>query len=132
VRLLLDTQCWIWIGLTPERFSDRTRSLIAADDTELLFSASSAWEIAIKYAKGRLPLPEAPRTYVETRLQRTRTTPLPMTHLHALRAGALARHHRDPFDRLLIAQAQIEGVPIVTADPQFRRYDVELIEAGSG
>lgn len=127
--LLLDTQCWIWIALSPHRFSTNTHALIAAADTELLLSAASAWEIGIKYARGKLPLPQPPAEYIESRLRRTRTKPLPLTHEHALRAGALPRHHSDPFDRALIAQAQLEGIPLVTADPQFRRYDVALIDA---
>jgi PIN domain nuclease of toxin-antitoxin system len=128
VRLLLDTQCWIWIALTPESFSDRTRALLGADETEVVLSAVSAWEIAIKYARGKLPLPEPPTEFVQRRLARTRTTSLAITHLHVLRAGTLPRHHRDPFDRVLVAQAQIEGLRIVTADPQIRRYDVEILE----
>lgn len=128
MRALLDTQCWIWIALTPDHFSDRARAVIEATDSELLFSAASAWEIAIKYTAGKLPLPEPPIDYIQTRLRRTGTTPLPITHLHALRAGMLPRHHRDPFDRLLIAQAQMEGVHVITSDAKFRRYDVEVIE----
>lgn len=129
MKLLLDTQCWIWIALTPDRFSDSARTVVEAEENELLLSAASAWEIAIKYAARRLPLPEAPKEYIEARLRRTRTTPLEITYRHALQAGALPRHHGDPFDRLLIAQAQIEGLKVITADPQFRRYDVEVIEA---
>jgi PIN domain nuclease of toxin-antitoxin system len=66
---------------------------------------------------------------VATRLRRTRTTPLAITHLHALRSAELPRHHRDPFDRLLIAQAQIEGLRLVTTDPRMRRYEVEILDA---
>lgn len=129
MRVLLDTQCWIWMALTPDRFSDRARTVVEAVESELLLSAASAWEMAIKYAAGKLPLPQPPREYIEARLRRTRTAPLPITHLHAVHAGQLPRHHRDPFDRVLIAQAQLEGLKLITADPQFRRYDVELIEA---
>lgn len=128
MRLLLDTHCWLWIGSAPQRFSPRTRSIIDANDTELLFSAVSAWEIAIKHARGKLKLPAPPHVYVETRLKRTRTLPLSVTHVHALRSAELPRHHRDPFDRLLIAQAQIEDLRLLTADPQLRRYDVEIVE----
>ena len=128
MRLLLDTHAWVWIGSNPERFSDRTRSILEAAETDLLLSAASAWEIAVKHARGKLKLPVPPREYVETRLQHTRTLPLSVTHVHALRSAELPRHHRDPFDRLLVAQAQIEGLRIVTADPQIRRYDVEILE----
>lgn len=129
MTLLLDTECWLWLGLKPERFSASIRLLIEAADTELRLSAASVWEIAVKHAKGKLPMPVAPSEYIQTRLARTRTMPLPITHVHALRSAELPPHHHDPFDRLLVAQAQIEGLRLVTADPQLRRYDVEILEA---
>jgi PIN domain nuclease of toxin-antitoxin system len=116
------------MALAPEQFSDSTRAQIAAEETNLVLSAASVWEIAIKYARGTLPLPQAPTEYVNERLKRTRTRPLPITHAHALRAGELPRHHRDPFDRLLVAQAQLEGLRLVTDDPHIRRYDVEILD----
>ena len=129
MTILLDTHCWVWLNSEPERFSPPTLSLLESGETDLLFSAASAWEISIKHASGKLRLPTSPREFVETRVESLRTKALPITFHHALRAGALPRHHGDPFDRLLVAQAQVEGVPIVTADPQLRRYDVELIDA---
>lgn len=127
MRVVLDTECWIWLALAPERLSEATRTLIETPTTEILLSAASAWEIAIKYAKGKLLLPEPPDAYIEARLRRTHTSPLPITHRHAIAAGALPRHHRDPFDRLIIAQATLERVPIITTDSMLRRYDVEII-----
>jgi PIN domain nuclease of toxin-antitoxin system len=129
VRLLIDTQCWLWLNAAPERLSPTTLSLLESDDTDLLLSAVSAWEIAVKHATGKVRLPMSPRDFVETRLQSLRTNSLPLTHAHALRAAELPRHHRDPFDRLLVAQAQIEGLRLVTGDPKLRRYDVELVVA---
>lgn len=128
MTLLLDTHCWIWLNAEPERFSPHTLSQLESDDTDLVFSAASAWEIAIKHAGGKLRLPTSPREFVETRVESLRTKTLPITHGHALRAGALPRHHRDPFDRLLIAQAQVAGIRLVTDDPQFRRYDVQIVD----
>src|SRR3990167_6444198 len=93
----------------PERLSPASRALLDTIETELGFSAASAWEMAIKHARGKLRLPAPPAEYVRTRLRRTRTFPLPITPEHGLRAGALPRHHGGPFDRLLIAQAQLEG-----------------------
>ena len=95
----------------------------------LLLSSASSWEIAIKYANGRLPLPEAPETYVPSRMQATGLESLPVTHTHALRVAALPRHHDDPFDRMLVAQAQLEGLTVVTADPAFEPYDVAVLNA---
>jgi PIN domain nuclease of toxin-antitoxin system len=117
------------MAAAPERLSDDARALVEAADNELYLSAASAWEIAIKYSLGKLRLPESPAGYVPSRLRATQTTALPIEHSHALRVSTLPAHHRDPFDRLLIAQAQIEQLPILTADPAFRRYDVTTIPA---
>jgi PIN domain nuclease of toxin-antitoxin system len=129
MKILLDTQCWLWMAASPERLSDRTRVLVETGNSELYLSAASAWEIAIKYSIGKLRLPEPPARYVPSRLDPTRTTALPIEHRHALHVGTLPPHHRDPFDRLLIAQAQLEDLPILTADPIFDRYDVTTIAA---
>ena len=129
MRILLDTQCWLWMNASPERFRPATRDLVETDATELLFSAASAWEIAIKYSLKRLQLPMSPGDYVESRLRQTRATPLPISHSHALWAGELPPRHRDPFDRLLVAQAQLEHVPILTADRTFQLYDVDVLDA---
>jgi PIN domain nuclease of toxin-antitoxin system len=129
VRILLDTQCWLWMAAAPERLSSQARALVEPSDHELLLSAASAWEIAIKHALGKLTLPEPPSRYVPSRLDSLRTTPLPIQHDHALRVASLPPHHRDPFDRLLVAQAQIEGIPILTADAVFAKYDVSVIAA---
>lgn len=110
----------------PERFARESRALIEDLKTELFFSAASSWEIAIKYALGRLALPLPPHEYVPSRLESSGMTPLPVQHSHALRVAALPAHHRDPFDRLLIAQAQVERLVILTADRQFMPYDVRV------
>lgn len=129
MKILLDTQCWLWMLSAPERFSSHARALVVATENELCLSAASAWEIAIKYALGKLQLPEPPARYVPSRLRETRTSPLAVEHGHALRVAELPPHHRDPFDRLLIAQAQVEDLPILTADPVLSQYDVEIITA---
>lgn len=127
MRLLLDTHVWLWMLTEPERLGSALE-LVEDHRTELLLSAVSSWEIAIKHAIGRLPLPEPPASYVPARIRSTGVTPVAVEHIHALAAGALPEHHRDPFDRLLVAQAQLTGVPILTADPAFARYEVETIE----
>ena len=130
MRLLLDTQVWLWLQSQPERVNDEIRETLASTSTELLLSAASAWEIAIKYALGKLPLPEVPRTYVPSRMRHDDVAALPVTIAHALQVATLPHHHGDPFDRLLIAQAQFECVPLVTADPWIERYDVEVFRVG--
>jgi PIN domain nuclease of toxin-antitoxin system len=113
----------------PERLSARARALVDTTEHELFLSSASAWEIAIKHARGTLELPESPERFVVTRMTRLRTLPLPIEHTHALRVATLPPHHRDPFDRLLVAQAQLERLPILTSDPLFNRYDVDTIAA---
>lgn len=129
MSVLVDTHCWLWYAAEPERLSAAARRRLQSAEEQLWLSAASAWEIAIKFSRGKLKLPEPPATYISTRLQITRATPLAITHDHAVRAGTLPPHHHDPFDRLLIAQGQLEGLPIMTADPLFKFYDVELIDA---
>ena len=109
------------------RLSPQTRALLEDPENELFLSAASSWEIAIKYALGKLPLPLPPLEYVLGRMETSGTSPLPVQHSHALHAGSLPRHHADPFDRLLIAQAQLENLRILTADPQFEAYEVDLL-----
>jgi PIN domain nuclease of toxin-antitoxin system len=129
MRVLLDTQCWLWMTLAPDRFSARTRRLVEARGTDLYLSAASAWEIAIKHALGKLRLPEPPVTFVPSRVATLGVRPLPIDHEHALRVSTLPPHHRDPFDRLLIAQAQVDDLSILTADRLFDVYDVKTIAA---
>lgn len=126
MRVLLDTHCWLWMQVDPDRFSAETRRVIEDPGNELLLSVASSWEIAIKYRLGKLPLPEHPATYVPSRMRVSGTLPLPVEHGHALHVAELPDHHRDPFDRLLISQAILERVVILTADPQLAAYDVPL------
>ena len=126
---LLDTHVWLWMLGDPDRIRPDLLSELRANQTRLLLSAATSWEIAIKWTVGRLSLPEPPATYVPSRMQRTSVEPLAVTHSHALQVATLPRHHSDPFDRLLIAQAQLEGVPLVTVDPAIDAYDVPLVRA---
>ncbi|MDX6646595.1 MAG: hypothetical protein QOK40_2322, partial [Miltoncostaeaceae bacterium] len=127
LRALLDTHAFLWLQTAPERLG-RQLALIEDPRTELLVSAASAWEIAIKHALGRLTLPEPPERYVPDRMRAVRARPLAVEHSHALAVASLPPLHRDPFDRLLVAQARALDVPIVTADPAVGAYDVQLLE----
>lgn len=127
MRLLIDTQCWLWMSASPERLSKRTQELLRDAGTERLLSVASIWELAIKYQLGRISLPVAPLDFVPSRLETTQTAALGISAAHALRVGVLPRHHRDPFDRMIVAQALIEGVAVLTADPAFARYQVERL-----
>lgn len=126
-RYLLDTHVWLWLQTTPERLGDEVGALLADRTNTLLLSAASGWEMAIKYHLGKLPLPEPPAEYVPNRMRLSGVTPLPIEHAHALRVADLPDHHNDPFDRLLVAQAQELVIPIVTADHQLSAYSVGLV-----
>ncbi|HSG40423.1 MAG TPA: type II toxin-antitoxin system VapC family toxin [Thermoanaerobaculia bacterium] len=129
MKILLDTHCWLWMQAKPQRLSQQTRALLQDPGNQLYLSAASSWEIAIKYALGKLPLPLPPVEYVLSRMETSGTSPLPVQHSHALHAGSLPLHHADPFDRLLIAQAQLENMELLTADGQFEAYEVNLLWA---
>jgi PIN domain nuclease of toxin-antitoxin system len=124
VNLLLDTHALLWWLADDERLGKRTREQISTAQS-VAVSAASAWEVAIKSALGKLRAPpELERTVVSEGF-----SPLPVTFAHAERAGALDQHHRDPFDRLLVAQAQLEGLTIVTRDADIGRYGVPVLAA---
>jgi PIN domain nuclease of toxin-antitoxin system len=96
---------------------------------ELLLSTASAWEISIKHAARKLALPAPPEDFLPQLQRRLGLTLLPIELSHAIRAGALPMVHRDPFDRMLVAQARTLAVPIMSADPKLARYDIEIIAA---
>jgi PIN domain nuclease of toxin-antitoxin system len=126
VRLLLDTHVFLWLQTEPERVGDHLAT-VKDRGTTLLVSAASSWEIAIKYGLGRLPLPEPPERYVPTRMRAIGAEALPIEHGHALAVAALPPLHRDPFDRLLVAQAGAAGATILTADPAVAQYPAETL-----
>ena len=128
MKVLIDTQCWLWMNVSPERLSERTRAMLLSRSTERLFSVASIWEIAIKYHLGKLPLPLAPADYVPDRMRLTRTEPLAIGPSHALRAGSLPPLHRDPFDRMLVAQALSEEIPVLSSDHQRDAYGIRRLQ----
>jgi PIN domain nuclease of toxin-antitoxin system len=130
--VLLDTETWLWWFLSPDRLGSAAQDLIAMAREPLYLSAASSWEIAIKFALGKLQLPEAPARYVPARLAEQGMTGVAIEHAHALRVAELPSLHGDPFDRLLVAQAQVERMTLLTADPQILAYDVETLWAGEG
>lgn len=124
-RLLLDTHVVLWWLQDAPHLGAPARTAIAEPDNSVAVSAATAFEIAIKKKLGKL---RAPDDLVE-QLEDNAFDELPVTIVHGLEAGALPLHHRDPFDRLLIAQARIDGLTLVTADQQLNQYDVPIIGA---
>ena len=129
MKILLYTHCWLWFNASPERFRARTRRLLENRSTELYLSVASAWEIGIKSALGKLTLPAPVVDYVPSRLRDAGIDPLSIELRHVLEASTLPPLHRDPFDRMLVAQARLEGMKLLTADDQLARYDVDRIDA---
>jgi len=125
VRLLLDTSTLLWALADPARLSARATHLIEAPTNVVLVSAASAWEIATKHRLGKLPGAGPIVVGFTAHLATLRAEELPVRSVHALRAGSFVTEHRDPFDRMLAAQAVVEGVPLLTNDPAFAAF-VEL------
>ncbi len=127
MRLLLDTHALLWWLFDDPRLSETGRSAIADPDNEILVSAASGWEISTKHRLGKLPEAGDVPTELPRYLRKARFGVLPVGLGHALAAGALQGPHRDPFDRMLIAQARIEGLSVVTVDPVFRDYAASVV-----
>ena len=129
MRALLDTHAWLWFTGSSRRLGPRTQALLIDPANEVFLSLASAWEFSIKAALGKITGTGDPSTFVRTRLARQRIVPLSITLDHVLAVSTLPAHHRDPFDRLLVAQAQAESLTIVTADPKFRQYAIAVHDA---
>jgi PIN domain nuclease of toxin-antitoxin system len=128
-RYLLDTTVFLWNFVEPEKLSRAARTLFDDPKDAVYLSAASVWEISIKSSSGKLDLPENARTYVAKRAAPAGLVALSITHEHAMRAGELPRHHGDPFDRMLISQAQTENMVLVTADRSITKYSVQTLWA---
>jgi PIN domain nuclease of toxin-antitoxin system len=126
LKLLLDTHCWLWMRGHPDRFSEATRQLLRAPTVGLHLSVASVWELGIKLAAEKVRLPDTPARFYARSLAEDLLTILPIQADHALLAAALPPHHRDPFDRMLVAQAQHERMTLLTADRELARYAVPI------
>jgi PIN domain nuclease of toxin-antitoxin system len=127
MKVLLDTHAALWWASDSPKLSVRAKQLLQDTQTAGLLSAASAWEIAIKHHSGRLPLPETPEDLLHRLIKELDLAILPIEVPHALKSASLPPHHRDPFDRLLIAQAILEKVPILSADKRFGEYQIEVV-----
>ena len=127
MKLLLDTCTFLWIVAGAPELSDRARIAFTAPDNEVYLSAVSAWEIAVKHGLGRLPLPSPPSDFIPEMRQRHGIAPLPLSEEAALFLGKLPANHRDPFDRMLICQATVEGLVLVTPNEKIASYPVRTL-----
>jgi len=127
MNLLLDTHALLWWFTDDERLSLTAKQLIVESDNRVFVSAASAWEISTKQRLGKLPgVPEAAARFSEL-VAADGFSHLPITHLHSLRAGGYAADHRDPFDRMLAAQSELERLPLVTRDPAFEAFSIRTL-----
>ena len=122
VKLLLDTHVFLWWNEDSPSLSRRVRSLLSEPATELFLSVVSAWEIVLKVRTSKLGLPAAPAVYIPARLAHYRIELLPLTLAHVLASDTLPDHHRDPFDRMLLAQCQIENLRLVSLDRSLLKH----------
>ncbi len=127
MNLLLDTHAFLWWISDDRRLSPRAREAIADVGNVLSFSAASGWGIAIKARIGKLQIPDNLGRLLTGQLSRNTVRVLPIHLSHALHEHSLPDHHRSPFDRLLVSQALLEGLPILSANPQLTRYAVEIV-----
>jgi len=127
VRVLLDTCTFIWLITDAPQLSPIARSIFSSAENEAYLSSVSAWEIAVKHALGRLELQDAPDLYVPRERARHGITPLPLDETAVLHLSRLPVLHKDPFDRMLICQALVNGFAILTPDELIRRYPVRTV-----
>ena len=127
MRALLDTHAFLWWVTDDPQLSSTSRSIIANSGNILFLSVASVWEIIIKTKSGKLTLPEPVEEYIPNRLALNRFESLDIQLTHTLQVATLPNIHRDPFDRILIAQSQVENLPIVTIDQKIVQYSVEII-----
>ena len=125
--MIVDTHVFLWWAEDSPRLSKRARAVLADGDERLVWSVASTWELAIKVGAGRLRLPEPVLDYVMSRMARHGFDSLTVEHAHAARVAELPHHHGDPFDRILIAQALVEGLRVLTVDPLFKEYGVDVV-----
>jgi PIN domain nuclease of toxin-antitoxin system len=125
MRVLIDTHVFLWGLQQPDKVSPRVQTLLPAADVWI--SVASLWEIVTKVQVGKLTLPTPVGEYLSKKLNANGVLVLPLTFEHVKHVESLPLHHRDPFDRILIAQSLYEKLPIVTSDPWFDRYPVQVI-----
>ncbi|MBW1800888.1 MAG: type II toxin-antitoxin system VapC family toxin [Deltaproteobacteria bacterium] len=125
MRYLLDTHTFLWMAADPDRLSEKIRDVVQEEDCELYLSAASGWEIALLSMLKRVELPDDPHRFIPEAMQRLRIVPIPISFPTAISAAMLPLIHRDPFDRIMIAEAEKEKMIVLTKDPKFAEYGIQ-------
>jgi PIN domain nuclease of toxin-antitoxin system len=126
-RYLIDTHVLLWWIFDDPKLDQNIREIIQNPSNKIIVSSASAWEIATKYRIGKLPEAKELLENYDQILQKARFSQLSITTAHALRAGSLPIQHRDPFDRMIMAQSELEQIPVITYDPAFKTGLLEVI-----
>jgi len=126
MKFLLDTHTFLWWIRDDSQISAKALELLGDSQNDLHWRTASTWEVAIKFALGRLPLPVAPAAFLPAELRKNPIESLPIGDTHAFQAGLLPRRHRDPFGRMLVARAQVETLGLISNDPQIHLYNVNV------
>ena len=126
MQYLLDTHVLLWWITSDKRLSTKAKVLIQSHRNTIYWSVASSWEVSIKYALGKLSFDEPPEDLLPSELNRNHIETLPILNEHAFLAGQLPAHHKDPFDRMLIAQARIESLGVISDDSNYRFYDIDV------
>jgi PIN domain nuclease of toxin-antitoxin system len=127
MKYLLDTTVFVWSLMEPERLNALAFATLEDNSHEMFLSAVTSWEIIIKSAIGKMKLPKEPAQFVAEALGRFSIQPISVTHTHSFAVGELALYHRDPFDRMLIAQARSENMILMTVDSMIAKYPVDTL-----
>jgi len=127
LKILLDSHCWLWWLFEPEKLSKIAIETISSSQNELYLSVASIWEMGIKFKLGKLNLPVSPEILIPQQMQIDNIFPLFISVDHAITASTLPLYHKDPFDRMLIGQSQLESMIIITNDSVFSSYDVDIL-----
>jgi PIN domain nuclease of toxin-antitoxin system len=127
VKVLLDTCAFLWLVTDDPKLSPLAKDIFLDSANELLLSAVTGFEITIKYSLGKLHLTQAPKEFISTRIQANSLTELPISMNHTYALQNLPLHHKDPFDRLLVAQALVNQIPLLSPDEQLSSYDIKRL-----
>jgi PIN domain nuclease of toxin-antitoxin system len=127
VKILVDTHIFLWAITDDHRLSAENRTVYLDNSNQLYLSVASVWEMLIKCGLGKLPLPKPASGYILKQMEKNRVEMLTIRAAHLTQLESLPPIHRDPFDRMMVAQASAEGMPIMSADPALRRYGVRVL-----